>query len=1349
MSGGMMLKVNFSKLGDALAVNSAGSPMVVVAIPSRNIEPQTIAESINAVVITARIPSESGLSKLEIAVGNKFPEKVKNTNLGLEKLPIAFDARVAAPSLNELLRREKKSGGGNVSSVSSALGKGVEQSHNFKIFYDPREVTAVAEELEIGAREFLRKGRIETEFTLKNNELFRRLAKLILRNGLDTESGKKFLREKIAKDLSLIKEQIVNDVDNSFEWRSLMSIRLNKTRVVPGGSHEFVKTTLGWIKERFGQDVAPEKIKFSRNLDGRGHNTTSFGIIVYRLIPAETTLSYLHLYHELLHLTQGGFDMQWLDEAMTEKLTEQLLEDVGESRIGEHKSFYFEGAQESLERIADIIGWSPFFISYITGDECFLVEALGKNGRLAFQLLESLSDFRGLEKQILNSVLGNLYSRERLFQIEKLLISYREQLEESTDNESVLMEKTGSMLAEFIPKKPIGPKREYYLSPSIYEKLKSLAADQSNPTLNKAAKEMFQVSHVVSSLVEPGGAADEAASSTIKSLYWQGTYQEALREMRSNPMVSDFAPFSQRLQAEDVARLLDIVGVTNEDTILDVGPYNQYYIAGFAALKAGRVIAVDPMFKALKSYSNFDFEREASLFMSIIGKCLSMPAKFLGRLFVEPVPLENCNLQQIKPVKVIFMLNVLDQVAISGSVQAICESIMEVVKEGSSIVFTTEDDGADVLFETAKKRGYSLVERESYEYLGYGVKRFEVIKAGVRAENSEFGSVLKAKDGQASSALENKIEPSPLLRVNMGMFPFDDGNIGVIGQNFADRAYGGYLDSDTVIAEIREIAARDGLDALRSGTIQKTNKRLYGRGLSQSGGWGDAVIMAGFEYIDGRPGVSISKDEVLDRIRKIASEKGVEELKPEYVQETDEGFKLYSAAMLYFGTWGKAVAAVFDYDQIKKRIEKDVQDASEETGSSSRRVKVDLFSKYPLLSSYQPQDLKSTLQWLNLHREELGGCSFKQLIRVFIEKGGLPEGENAQTWERGASAFVFYLNNRLLQTYQPKDLRTTLYWLEQHRFDLGGNSLKYLVDALSIAGKLPKDVSEETWKFAAGAYDFYLKSNLLKEYQPKEIRRTLNWLYEHRDELGNNSLSYLVFCFSVAGKIPEENERRWGTEAGSFARAIQEKKVILREIKRIWQSGEGWVGFINDISRLRALFNPKLLLNLRTGKPVSYGYRIRILSYAYDLYGKEYIRKIKNKGDGFKFSGSSPVDDSVNSASSGVEKKGGIDFRALPIVTQAVSSLGLNTMSYDLRFKLSQLDVNAELAAINKLLSAGITPSTDRLKACAQAAYLFSQSPEENAKILSCIAQLLRKEESECCDTESVLKDILIVLEAG
>jgi serine/threonine protein kinase len=145
-----------------------------------------------------------------------------------------------------------------------------------------------------------------------------------------------------------------------------------------------------------------------------------------------------------------------------------------------------------------------------------------------------------------------------------------------------------------------------------------------------------------------------------------------------------------------------------------------------------------------------------------------------------------------------------------------------------------------------------------------------------------------------------------------------------------------------------------------------------------------------------------------------------------------------------------------------------------------------------------------------------------------------------------------------------------------------------------------------------------------------------------------------------------------------------------------------------------------------------------------------------------KFS-SSPVKekDRVFNEASLVSKQnntfGGIDFRSLPIVTQAASNLGLSTMSHpstqlgvnELRNRLLNFNLHSELNEIERLNNAGITPSTQRIKEYIQASSISANSPEDNQKLLSCIAGILRKQEEECCATDPTLKDILVVLESG
>jgi hypothetical protein len=101
-------------------------------------------------------------------------------------------------------------------------------------------------------------------------------------------------------------------------------------------------------------------------------------------------------------------------------------------------------------------------------------------------------------------------------------------------------------------------------------------------------------------------------------------------------------------------------------------------------------------------------------------------------------------------------------------------------------------------------------------------------------------------------------------------------------------------------------------------------------------------------------------------------------------------------------------------------------------------------------------------------------------------------------------------------------------------------------------------------------------------------------------------------------------------------------------------------------------------------------------------------------------------------------------------------------------------NLSSELNEIERLTSIGITPSTQRIKEYVQASMLkeeiasrhaslaasallvtrnddnsFINSPEDNQKLLSCIADILRKQEEECCATDPTLKDVLVILESG
>ncbi len=89
-----------------------------------------------------------------------------------------------------------------------------------------------------------------------------------------------------------------------------------------------------------------------------------------------------------------------------------------------------------------------------------------------------------------------------------------------------------------------------------------------------------------------------------------------------------------------------------------------------------------------------------------------------------------------------------------------------------------------------------------------------------------------------------------------------------------------------------------------------------------------------------------------------------------------------------------------------------------------------------------------------------------------------------------------------------------------------------------------------------------------------------------------------------------ENPGTWQRSAAAFDRAIRGEQVIRSEINRIWSSNLGKGLHRTDLARLRIHFNPTLLPNLRTGKPLSTRYRGLILGFAYKLYGQEQIKTL-------------------------------------------------------------------------------------------------------------------------------------------
>ncbi|MBI4706829.1 MAG: hypothetical protein HY761_02765 [Candidatus Omnitrophica bacterium] len=119
----------------------------------------------------------------------------------------------------------------------------------------------------------------------------------------------------------------------------------------------------------------------------------------------------------------------------------------------------------------------------------------------------------------------------------------------------------------------------------------------------------------------------------------------------------------------------------------------------------------------------------------------------------------------------------------------------------------------------------------------------------------------------------------------------------------------------------------------------------------------------------------------------------------------------------------------------------------------------------------------------------------------------------------------------------------------------------------------------------------------------------------------------------------------------------------------------------------------------------------------------------------------------TNSDSQASSVVGGIDFRNLPIVTQAITNLKLSSSSAMSMVKLQDINLNQELGDIQKTVEAGIVPSTDRIKEYVARSCLKGNLDAQ--KVVSCIANMLRLEEEHCVSTDPMLRDILVVLESN
>jgi len=109
---------------------------------------------------------------------------------------------------------------------------------------------------------------------------------------------------------------------------------------------------------------------------------------------------------------------------------------------------------------------------------------------------------------------------------------------------------------------------------------------------------------------------------------------------------------------------------------------------------------------------------------------------------------------------------------------------------------------------------------------------------------------------------------------------------------------------------------------------------------------------------------------------------------------------------------------------------------------------------------------------------------------------------------------------------------------------------------------------------------------------------------------------------------------------------------------------------------------------------------------------------------------------------------GGIDFRNLPSVMQAVTNLNMKLQTIPLA-GVSGMDLSKEMNDMNRMVAGRMSPSADRVAECFKAFVESGGAIDKRRELLSCIGQIISLDEENCSATDPAVRQILTILESG
>ncbi|MFH1398440.1 MAG: methyltransferase domain-containing protein [Candidatus Omnitrophota bacterium] len=324
---------------------------------------------------------------------------------------------------------------------------------------------------------------------------------------------------------------------------------------------------------------------------------------------------------------------------------------------------------------------------------------------------------------------------------------------------------------------------------------------------------------------------------------------------------------------------------------------------------------------------------------------------------------------------------------------------------------------------------------------------------------------------------------------------------------------------------------------------------------------------------------------------------------------------------------------------------------------------------------------------------------------------------------------------RLYRTYSANDILEPLKLNKDDVYvDLAGGPGTVSAAAASMAGRvIYVDISEKNIPLVKGIINYAKNPSVLEALKEKPLLNVKTYLEKLKNE--NYEIipaTNVEILLADAQKLPLADNSVSKLSVTDLFYWISQRggkegvDNVIKEMLRVTKSG--------GLLHIKYDFPSQSKEFIEYFKQLAQNLGIEVIIIEDTVIGGT-VLEVKNKT-----SVSSPL----------ISDKGGIDLRALPIMTQPINpgTISLQAPGSRLQAPIPLAELQDEWQKIENMLAVGLTPSSERIKEYLQSCCQKQDYNQEIDKVLSCIADILRLEEEQVASTDSALKEVLVLLES-